>query len=380
MYVLLVEDGNGQSELASVFLLLEETELSISAMVNAFKKHNSKWESVRVIMADKDMTEREVFAAAFPNADLLICLYHTFRSFRREIVTDKLGITSGERNMCLDILQRMAYSKTEEEYEGVLSHFNECAPLSVKEYFKDNWDPIHKQWVMGMKFSSGNFLNNTNNRLECINQKLKSVIPRYSSLEEFIEKFFLILRVLRSEREHKAALTVQKVPVVFHSTSSEGAIKYMKYLTPYGYQFVAKQMNLVDKVKVSKVGDSLQISSTEGALDTTATSCTCGSWLSMRLPCRHIFAIRMEMKLDVYNESLCDKRWSMEYYRENQRIFRTTDLENENMSVEVVELPTPKTKVLSQVSMVSRSFSKQLQFDFDFRVKNFDKHPKLPLN
>lgn len=61
------------------------------------------------IMADKDMTEREVFAAAFPNSELLICLYHTFRSFRREIAVDKLGITPGERNiLCLNILQRIS--------------------------------------------------------------------------------------------------------------------------------------------------------------------------------------------------------------------------------------------------------------------------------
>lgn len=43
VYVLLVEGGNGQSELAAVFLLMEETELSISAMVDAFKKQNSVW-------------------------------------------------------------------------------------------------------------------------------------------------------------------------------------------------------------------------------------------------------------------------------------------------------------------------------------------------
>ncbi len=76
VYVLLVEDGNGQSEVASIFLLLEETELSIQTTVNAFKKHNSKWESTRVIMADKDMTEREVFGAAFPNAELLLFVPH----------------------------------------------------------------------------------------------------------------------------------------------------------------------------------------------------------------------------------------------------------------------------------------------------------------
>ena len=191
------------------------------------------------------------------------------------------------------------------------------------------------------------FLNNTNNSLECINQKLKSVIPRCR--KEFIEIFFLILRVLRSEREHKAALTVQKVPVVFHSTTTEGTVNYMKFLTPYGYQFVAKQMNLVNKVKISIVGNDLHLSSSEGVLETTVTSCTCCSWLSMKLPCRHIFAMRMEMKLDVYDESLCDRRWTMEYYRESQRIFNHTDIEDDVSSVEVLELPAPKSKSLSQV-------------------------------
>ena len=70
---------------------------------------------------------------------------------------------------------------------------------------------------MGMKFVSGNFRNATNNRLECINSKLKSVISRYSSLEELVEKFFLILRVIRSEQDQKAALAAQKLPIAFYS-------------------------------------------------------------------------------------------------------------------------------------------------------------------
>jgi zinc finger SWIM domain-containing protein 3 len=201
-----------------------------------------------------------------------------------------------------------------------------------------------------MKFSTGNFLNNTNNRLESINQKLKSVIPRFSSLEDFIEKFFVILRVLRSEREHRAALTVQKVPVVFHTSASEGAVKYMKYLTPYGYQYVAKQLNFVNKVKLTKIGNNFHVtSSNEGELETTPTACTCCSWLSMKLPCRHIFAVRIEMGLDVYDEILCDKRWSMDYYKESQSIFQVADVQDASSTVEIMELPPPKTKTLSQV-------------------------------
>ena len=49
-------------------------------------------------MADKDLTEREAFAAAFPNSELLIRLYHTFCTFQREITVDELDIMSGERN------------------------------------------------------------------------------------------------------------------------------------------------------------------------------------------------------------------------------------------------------------------------------------------
>lgn len=99
LYIMLVEDGNGLSEVAAAFLLIEETGESLLKVLDIFKKHNSSWESVRVLMTDKDITERDVLANSFPNACLLICLFHTFRTFRREISVDKMGITAGQRNL-----------------------------------------------------------------------------------------------------------------------------------------------------------------------------------------------------------------------------------------------------------------------------------------
>ena len=45
VYMLLIEDGNGQSEnnCCSIFLLLEETEASLSEMLEIFKKYNQAW-------------------------------------------------------------------------------------------------------------------------------------------------------------------------------------------------------------------------------------------------------------------------------------------------------------------------------------------------
>lgn len=65
VYIILVEDGNGQSEVAAVFLLLEETEQSIKSMIGIFKKHNLQWLATRVLMTDKDMMERDVYQMNF---------------------------------------------------------------------------------------------------------------------------------------------------------------------------------------------------------------------------------------------------------------------------------------------------------------------------
>ena len=92
LYIMLVEDGNGLSEVASALFLVEETEESLSKVIAILKNLNPSWESVRVIMTDKDIAERQVFTKSIPNARLLLCLFHTFRIFKREITMEKMGI------------------------------------------------------------------------------------------------------------------------------------------------------------------------------------------------------------------------------------------------------------------------------------------------
>ncbi len=117
----LLVDGNGCSEVAAVFLLLEETEESLQKIIDLFKERNPDWPSVRVIMTDKDINERDILARTFPNSNLHICLFH--RTFRREISVEKFGISSGQRNLCLELLQQMAYATSEEKYMDIYIRF-----------------------------------------------------------------------------------------------------------------------------------------------------------------------------------------------------------------------------------------------------------------
>ena len=138
-------------------------------MVEIFKENNSDWGKTQTIMSDKDFNEREVFASEFPGAELLICLFHTQKTFRREVTTEKMGIRVEERNLCLEIIQKMTYAKSMEQYESLRSELHATRIQSVIDYFEENWHPIHVQWVEGLKAANLTFLNRTNIRLESIN-------------------------------------------------------------------------------------------------------------------------------------------------------------------------------------------------------------------
>ena len=83
-----------------------ETEDAISKMVSTFKSFNSSWEKTKVVLSDKDFTERNVFQIEFLAASLIICLFHTMRSFKREISCEKMGLRSGERDYALELMEK----------------------------------------------------------------------------------------------------------------------------------------------------------------------------------------------------------------------------------------------------------------------------------
>ena len=147
-----------------------------------------------------------------------------------------MKINIAQRNSCLEFIQQMTYSRCEADYNATYSEFCASAPQPVKDYFNKNWHPIREEWVMAFKSSVPNFQNSTNNRLESLNGKLKSVINLYSSMEEFIKHFFIILNCLRDVRSDAVAYSYQKEPVLpFAANFPESA--YLNLLTPYSAMF-----------------------------------------------------------------------------------------------------------------------------------------------
>ncbi|XP_047140225.1 uncharacterized protein LOC124815512 [Hydra vulgaris] len=79
VYILLCEDGAGESEIAAVGLLAREDAASLSWFIERFKSYNISWPKTNVFMTDKDLNERDVLRGAFPGVSLLLCLFYTLR-------------------------------------------------------------------------------------------------------------------------------------------------------------------------------------------------------------------------------------------------------------------------------------------------------------
>ena len=93
-----------------------------------------------------------------------------------------MGITPAQKMSVLEIISKLVYAQNFECYQLHYQQLKNTNLKSVIDYFDQNWHKIKEQWVEGLKHNSCHFLNSTNNRLESLNQKIKNVVSKYSSM------------------------------------------------------------------------------------------------------------------------------------------------------------------------------------------------------
>ena len=325
LYVLMTVDGDGLSDIVGLLIVAEESEAVITSAMESFKRHNPAWIKTTVIMSDKDFTERQAFAKCFPDSSLLICLYHTLRTFRREITVEKMGITSSERDRALEIMTKIVYSTSEEAYE---------ANVALLKETKWKW----KQWVSCFKDSIFNLGEMTNNRLESANAKIKSVCSRYGTLLQFFTEMFAVLGALRNERTHQQLMGLSRLPIDMDSYE-EDLRAYANILTPYAFKHLKKQMELAKIVTVQQLlpEDKIVVKShARGQVIVTPNTCECTYPVKMGLPCRHILKARNMLKLSRFDPTLFSTRLTVEYY--NRAAGKSDAPTSSSSNVEVVSI------------------------------------------
>lgn len=302
LYILLVINGNGQGQVAGLFLLAHETADHIKIMLNIFKQQNLDSNKIQLVFTDKDFSERNAIKEVFPETRLLLCSFHTLKTFRTTITNEKMGVTNEERKKALSVLQKLVFSDNESTYEANYKKLIELGLKEVTNYYMKNWHPIRYEWVRGFIELNRTFNVTTTNHLESLNQKIKQVVEKNSNLLPFFKDLMLCLKSIHQEQKQKAVYYMTKNPQVFDGGSIEEF--YHSLLTPHAWQMVRKEL---EKFKIMlfcvEVGSSV-------------SCCSCAFFKNVGLPCRHIFYKRKEAGVAVGDASLIPQKFSREgYYR-----------------------------------------------------------------
>lgn len=338
LILIVVEDSDGQTRIAGACLLESENAGGLEWCFNALKKKNEiPCASILNIMTDKDHTLRRVLSKVFPKARLKLCLFHTLQTFGRQVTTAKMNISVKTRDMCLDLLSRLAHSKSQRQYDKNYSKLCEKAPASVLDYYNTNWHNIQDDWVIGL-MQIKNFLNHTNNKLEGLNSKVKGVVDLNSSLVMFFERFFQFLTSQHLQRNANTANNFTKIPSSA-AQLDEDEKKFASVLTEKAMTKVEEEMKSSDYITFySKNPEEMECTTEQNGATITSTiaKCNCSYYTGYDLPCKHIFATRKIYNLPLFCSSLYDVRWTKQYAlqgmvdlnNQNQNSFPTESVEN----------------------------------------------------
>lgn len=317
--IYLVESCNGRGEIAGFGLLANEDTTSINWLSGELKTQNeAACEKIEIIMTDKDLTARAVFSELFPKAKLLLCRFHTLKTFKSQITTSKMRITELQKNTYLDLLQKLVYAESESQYNYYYQRLKSLAPSSVTDYFDINWNSIKNEWSL-FEMSFGNYGNFTNNRLESLNQKIKQIAGKRNTLIEFVKSFVVFLKDHENTSSFETAKQFLTNPVSDLHESEEN--KYEQLLTAYAWKKVKEELKAAEEDKEAaeeekevKIDQHSQtpngiVNIGREAKIVTPLKCECHFYLSMHLPCRHIFYIRNYHKMSCFDAALCDGHW-----------------------------------------------------------------------
>lgn len=166
VFIIHVEDANGCTEVVCVAVLVQEDAACLTWLLAKLKDLNPAWVNTKCIMSDKDLLERDVLRKSFPSSSLLICVFHTLRTFRKEVSCAKLNIKPHERDSVLELLQKMVNAKSEALFDELEAQLDATAPAPVTDYYNKNWRSIRHEWFTGPQFLMNSLNNTTNNRLE----------------------------------------------------------------------------------------------------------------------------------------------------------------------------------------------------------------------
>lgn len=168
-------------------------------------------------------------------------------------------------------------------------------------------------WIYS--YAQAHFTNRTNNRLESFNQKLKTVLTRYVSLKTMFVETFSLIQSMNVEKQHRKIVAAEK-QVTGLQNEAVFEKNYRSLLTNFAYSKLRFAIDAMPNVVFTRIEiDTAYIIRQSGYIRATSFECNCVFFNTMHLPCKHLLKYRSLNNIDLYDATLCHKRWKSKTQR-----------------------------------------------------------------
>ncbi|XP_050038259.3 uncharacterized protein [Dermacentor andersoni] len=345
LYSILVEDGRGHGRCVCYAFVRNETTAVVRPMFEKFVDFNPfVIAACKVVMIDKDMNELRILSSLLPNSTILLCTWHVLNCLHRNV--DEKAKAQGK--LLLPILKELVYSQTLQEYYDKLPHLMQIAPKDFLAYYMQQWHSCRQMWVHAYRKELPTLGNNTNNRIESHNQKLKSflkpslhLVEAVAELVNYVNNDSISLEFAQL-KEIKLNLNVTCIDEfqmeLSHSCTVEAKDKILEQyekLKTANYQ-----------VSQSSNSYSVALGSKEYNVAQSFDSCTCTFHGQYGLPCAHIMAARSFSGRELFDKACIPQRWRNEHFLDHSCMTSSTGskVTSSVQPLPSIKLDTPQQK------------------------------------
>lgn len=184
----------GCTQVVGVPLTAFEREASIDQIVKFFIENNdiSITESIFI---DKDLVEHRVLSRHFPKAGIFYCK------------EDKRNIKSKVKNKAIcEKIYSLCETTNNDEAELILAHLASDLKKTnptTRKYVEENWLSCKEMWVKAYRYGVTTLCQDTSNRVESCNAKLKIFVKKKAKMSDCLTGLFEFLADVRKTVSYK---------------------------------------------------------------------------------------------------------------------------------------------------------------------------------
>lgn len=114
LMLMIVEDHDAHSRIVGLGILANEKRDTLYEFFKCFNDENSSSvNNIMCFMTDKDLTEKSVISDLIPGKHMYLCQFHVLRALSREVSSKRMEISSVEKLISLQYLDRLVKAETE---------------------------------------------------------------------------------------------------------------------------------------------------------------------------------------------------------------------------------------------------------------------------